>query len=90
MSKKSGDGLSTEHTFESAQQRLREIVQRMEDPDLPLEESLTLFEEGSRLAKHCQSLLDRAEARIELLVGEAEGVLRTEPLREIEPRERDP
>lgn len=78
---------ASEPSFEAAQQRLREIVQRMEDPNLPLEESLALFEEGSRLAKHCQALLDRAEARIEVLLGSSGGEVRTEPLTDLEGRE---
>lgn len=77
---------ASEPSFEAAQQRLREIVQRMEDPNLPLEESLALFEEGGRLAKHCQALLDRAEARIEVLLGASGGELRTEPLTDLEGR----
>ncbi len=90
MTQKAGAQTPSEPSFEAAQLRLREIVQRMEDPNLPLEESLKLFEEGSRLAKHCQTLLDRAEARIEVLLGQASGAageVRTEPLGELEGRE---
>ncbi len=90
MTQKAGAEAPSEPSFEAAQQRLREIVQRMEDPNLPLEQSLELFEEGSRLAKHCQALLDRAEARIEVLLGQgsaAPGAVRTEPLGELEGRE---
>ncbi|MFN7952686.1 MAG: exodeoxyribonuclease VII small subunit [bacterium] len=90
MTQRPGESTAPELSFEAAQQRLREIVQRMEDPSLPLEESLALFEEGSRLAKHCQALLDRAEARIEVLLGQGtgrSGELRTEPLGELDGRE---
>jgi exodeoxyribonuclease VII small subunit len=90
MKEKATEATPAEPSFETAQQRLREIVQRMEDPNLPLEESLALFEEGSRLAKDCQRLLDRAEARIEVLLGQSGGEVRTEPLTDLEGREGTP
>ncbi len=73
-------------SFERAQGRLREIVQRLEDPSLPLEESLALFEEGSKLAGRCQQLLDEAQRRVEVLVGGSEGALETEALDEVDGR----
>ena len=72
--------------FEAAMKRLAEIVDELEGGELGLEESLALFEEGGRLAKHCQALLDRAEARIEVLLGASGGELRTEPLTDLEGR----
>ena len=46
--------MSTESiTFEQSLQRLDEIVRRMEKGDVPLEEALSLFEEGTRLAAAC-------------------------------------
>jgi exodeoxyribonuclease VII small subunit len=56
-------------SFERAIQRLGEIVDRLEDGDQPLEESIALFEEGMALAKNSQDILDRAERRIEELLG---------------------
>jgi exodeoxyribonuclease VII small subunit len=56
-------------TFEDAIRRLGQIVEQLERGDLPLESSLTLFEEGVRLARVSQLRLDRAEKRIEELLG---------------------
>jgi exodeoxyribonuclease VII small subunit len=57
-----------EASFEDSIRRLSEIVSRLEDGDLPLEESLRLFEEGVRLARASQSRLDAAEKRVEQLL----------------------
>ena len=51
-------------TFESSLKRLEEIVSRMERGDVPLEEALSLFEEGTSLVKSCTKLLDEAELKI--------------------------
>jgi exodeoxyribonuclease VII small subunit len=56
-------------SFERAIQRLGEIVESLEEGDQPLEESIALFEEGMALAKNSQDILDRAERRIEELLG---------------------
>ena len=56
-------------SFERAIQRLGEIVDSLEEGDQPLEESIALFEEGMVLAKNSQDILDRAERRIEELLG---------------------
>jgi exodeoxyribonuclease VII small subunit len=70
-------------TFEQAIARLGEIVDSLEEGEQPLEESIALFEEGMTLAKSSQEILDRAERRIEELLGvDAQG----KPIvREIEP-----
>lgn len=56
-----------EPTFESALQRLEQIVEEMEGDRLPLEELLGRYEEGTRLVKVCQDRLNTAEKRIELI-----------------------
>jgi len=56
-------------TFEQAIARLGEIVESLEEGEQPLEESIALFEEGMTLAKSSQEILDRAERRIEELLG---------------------
>jgi exodeoxyribonuclease VII small subunit len=56
-------------TFESALRRLEEIVQCLEAGDTSLEESLTLFEEGVKLAKLCSGQLDAAEGKLQILLG---------------------
>jgi exodeoxyribonuclease VII small subunit len=67
-------------SFEAAIQRLTEIVQTLERGDLPLEESLRLFEEGVKLSRASQSRLDAAEKRVEqLLVVDEHGRAKTAP-----------
>ncbi|MBN2370153.1 MAG: exodeoxyribonuclease VII small subunit [Vicinamibacteria bacterium] len=74
--------------FEDALKRLEEIVARLEKGELPLEESLGLYEEGVKLSRLCHAKLEEAEGKIELLLkdskGEAQvdasGRPRTEPL----------
>ena len=51
-------------SFEESMQRLEIIVQRLERGDVPLEESLALFEEGSGLIAQCSKLLDSAEQKV--------------------------
>lgn len=59
-------------SFEEAMKRLSQIVEELEGSDLSLEESLSKFEEGIRLARASQAHLDRAEARVEELLGMGE------------------
>jgi exodeoxyribonuclease VII small subunit len=69
--------------FEKAIQRLGEIVESLEEGEQPLEESIALFEEVMTLAKSSQEILDRAERRIEELLGvDAQG---KPVVRELEP-----
>ena len=51
-------------TFEESLQRLEAIVRQMEQGNVSLQESLNLFEEGSKLASQCGSLLDEAELKV--------------------------
>jgi exodeoxyribonuclease VII small subunit len=67
-------------SFEAAIKRLTEIVQALERGELPLEESLRLFEEGVKLSRVSQSRLDAAEKRVEqLLAVDEQGRPRTQP-----------
>jgi exodeoxyribonuclease VII small subunit len=54
--------------FEAALKELEEIVARMEDGELPLEQSLQLFERGVALARDCRAALDTAELRVKTLL----------------------
>lgn len=54
--------------FEDALKRLTAIVERLESGDLSLEQSLALFEEGTRLSRSSQAQLDSAEKRVEELL----------------------
>lgn len=60
-------------TFEESLNKLEVIVQKLEEGDLPLEESLKLFEEGVKLSRDCRERLSKAERRIEILLKDADG-----------------
>lgn len=67
-------------SFEAAIKRLTEIVQTLERGELPLEESLRLFEEGVKLSRVSQQRLDAAEKRVEqLLAVDEQGRAHTTP-----------
>jgi exodeoxyribonuclease VII small subunit len=66
-------------TFETSLARLEQIVAALESGNLPLEESLKVFEEGVTLARHCGRYLDEAERRIEMLAKDETGTLTTRP-----------
>jgi exodeoxyribonuclease VII small subunit len=59
--------------FEQAMARLETIVGELEKGDLPLDESLKIFEEGIRLSKTCLKMLEDAERKVEILVQEKDG-----------------
>lgn len=58
--------------FETAITELEKIVKQLEDGDLPLDASLTLFERGVALSRYCQEQLGSAERRIEQLTDRGE------------------
>lgn len=60
-------------TFEENMSRLEQIVRAMERGDVPLEESLKLFQEGTALVKDCGKLLDSAEQQVTKIVTQADG-----------------
>jgi len=68
-----------EEKFEEALSRLEGIVSQLEGGDLDLEESLRLFEEGIRLSYFCGQKLDEAEKKIEILLKDREGILKSHP-----------
>ncbi len=65
--------------FEDVMARLAKVVAELEGGELPLERALILFEEGVRLSRQGAERLDRAEARVEELLGKE--------LRTVDPRE---
>ena len=73
-----------EPTFEQALQQLESVVQKLEKGELPLEESLRLYEDGIRLSRLCHGKLEEAEGRIEMLLKDARG----EPVLDAEGRPR--
>ena len=64
--------------FEECIQRLEKIVQELEQSDVPLEKSLTLFEEGMRLSGACRKELEEAEGKVEILLKQ-NGKMQAEP-----------
>ncbi len=77
-------------SFEDGIKRLSEIVQTLERGDLPLEESLRLFEEGVGLSRASQERLDSAQKRVEELLGfERDGKPRTREFEVRGDRDRD-
>ena len=67
-------------TFETSLAELEQIVTKLEDGDLHLEESLTLFEKGIKLSRECRERLAKAERRIEILMKDANGNLVAEEI----------
>jgi len=65
--------------FERAFQELEQIVKRLESEELPLDESLELFEKGIRLSRFCNQKLEEIEKKIELILADAKGQPVTEP-----------
>jgi len=60
-------------TFDKALDELRDVVARLEEGGLPLEESIALYERGAALHEHCGDLLNAAELRVQRLVDGAGG-----------------
>jgi exodeoxyribonuclease VII small subunit len=55
-------------SFEDALRALEEVVRKLESGEVPLDDSISLYERGEQLRKHCQARLDAAQARIEKIV----------------------
>lgn len=62
-----------ELSFEEAIAGLADIVDRIEQGRIPLQESLDQYEKGMALIKHCRTILQQAEQRIEKITKEQEG-----------------
>jgi len=74
--------MTEEIKFEDALTRLEEIVEKLEEGDLPLEESLSAFEEGIKLSRVCAKLLNEAERKVEILTKGEDGQLIAKPFEE--------
>jgi exodeoxyribonuclease VII small subunit len=66
-------------TFEESLKQLEKVVDQLERGDLPLEESIKLFEDGVRLSSACKQELDAAEGKVQILMKERDGITRAEP-----------
>jgi exodeoxyribonuclease VII small subunit len=73
-----------EKNFEAALARLEEIVKKLETGDLPLEQSLKLFEEGVKLSRLCNKRLEEAERKVEILLKDKAGNIVAQPFEEPE------
>ena len=60
-------------SFEHNMQRLEQIVRAMERGDVPLEESLKLFQEGTELVRTCNQLLEKAQLQVKKIMTAPDG-----------------
>ena len=65
--------------FEFALARLEEIVGKLENANLSLDDAMKLFEEGVQLSRDCQKFLEQAEGKVEILLKKAGGEIAAEP-----------
>lgn len=65
--------------FERSLTRLEEIVKRLENANLSLDDAMKLFEEGVSLSRDCQKQLEEAEGRVEILMKKAGGEMVAQP-----------
>ena len=65
--------------FETSLKRLETLVTQMEQGDMPIEDALKAFEEGIGLTRECQTILDQAEQKVQVLV-EDRGAIEARPL----------
>ncbi|MCS7230963.1 MAG: exodeoxyribonuclease VII small subunit [Elusimicrobiota bacterium] len=61
------------YTFEEALKRLEEIVSKLETSEVPLEETINLFEEGMELVKFCNQKLEEVKHKVEMVVKTKDG-----------------
>jgi exodeoxyribonuclease VII small subunit len=66
-------------TFEESLKQLETIVAQLERGDLPLEESIGIFEQGMRLSAQCKQELDTAESKVQILLKQRDGSMKPEP-----------
>ena len=78
MSEKNTEPKLIEEIFE----RLESIISNLESGDIPLDKSLTLFEEGMTLAETCRAQLNAAEQKVQELMKDKDGLIEEEDARE--------
>jgi exodeoxyribonuclease VII small subunit len=66
-------------SFEAALKELEDIVTRLEQGEVDLEDSIVLYERGQALKAHCEAKLKAAEGRLEKIVGQGKGVEPADP-----------
>lgn len=67
---------SPKRSLEESLRRLEEIVDRLEKGEVPLEESIALYEEGLTIARSCAETLQKAELRVKTLAKDLDGTFR--------------
>ena len=77
--------MSKPKDFETALQRLEEIVRKLDSGDLPLASLLEVYEEGVTLSRFCQTKLEEAERKVEILNKKADGTLERSAFKEPDP-----
>lgn len=63
----------TKHTFEDSLRRLEEIVNKLEQGEIPLEDSIKMYEEGLALSKTCIEKLTQADLRVKKIMKDMDG-----------------
>jgi len=71
-----------EQPIEKQLERLEKIVEQLETGEVSLEKSISLYEEGKKLSAACSERLHAYQKRIEIVIGQANGELKTEPFEE--------
>jgi exodeoxyribonuclease VII small subunit len=66
-------------TFEESLKQLETIVDQLERGDLPLEDSIKLFEQGVKHSTACKQELDAAEGKVQILIKQRDGSMKGEP-----------
>lgn len=66
-------------SFEESLKQLESIVAKLEQGDLPLEESVRLFEEGIQLSNACKTDLETAEGKVQMLLKQKDGSMKPGP-----------
>ena len=74
-----GQGAEKKPDFEFALSRLEEIVGRLENANLSLDDAMKMFEEGVQLSRDCQKYLEQAEGKVEILLKKAGNEMAAEP-----------
>ena len=76
--------MAEKKTFEQSISELEEIVAELENGDVTLDESLSLFEKGIKLSKGCQKMLDEAEKKVSVLMTDDKGEITKEDFPDLE------
>ena len=69
-----------EMSFEDAMRELEKVVGDLERGDVPLEQSIALYERGARLKQRCQTKLKEAEEKVALITQEGDGTIGLKPV----------